>query len=206
MKVELEELRAWVDGELNTEHATNIAAAVESDPELQKLAASLRASQLPYLDAFERTGMPALPDELAAKIDSTLASSQAATPRRTALPLSLAMTGMLIAAIGGYLLGNGTGQKSSSPSNTLVSNDLGSFSKAVAAYQALYVRETVAGTSNNNIAAVSARLLEKNQLTVQVPNLEQQGYQFIRAQQLAFKSQPLVQTLWFANSRVELRQ
>jgi len=186
MSIEIEELRAWIDGELGEQQAKNVAKVVENDTQLQQYVEQLRASQLPYKEAFELTNASDVPDELAEKIDSLLAASNAtsrstdsSTKNKSAFPAILAITGMLVAAIVGFLIGGNV--KSNKSAETLT---------------------TVEGTLDNNVSALSKRLEATTDLTLQVPQLE--GYRFIRAQQLSFNGEPLVQLVYLGDTGVPL--
>ena len=68
MTVEIEDIRAWVDGELGELRSREVSRSVESDIELRSVANSMRASLLPYQEAYEQASLPALPDSLREKI------------------------------------------------------------------------------------------------------------------------------------------
>ena len=70
MKVKIEDIRAWVDGELDEPQATQVANAVFSDDRLQQSADKLYASQLPYREAYEQIPVPDVPDSLRIKIEA----------------------------------------------------------------------------------------------------------------------------------------
>ena len=68
MTVEIEDVRAWVDGELGELRSREVSRSVESDIELGRIANSMRASMLPYQKAYEQASLPAVPDSLRANI------------------------------------------------------------------------------------------------------------------------------------------
>ena len=70
MKVEIEDIRAWVDGELDEPQAGQVRNAVLSDKRLKQTADKLHASQLPYREAYEKMPMPDVPESLRAKIEA----------------------------------------------------------------------------------------------------------------------------------------
>ena len=70
MMVEVEDVRAWVDGELDEHHASDVARAVESDQRLMQASVAMRASQLPYRDAYDQIPVPELPESLRGKIQA----------------------------------------------------------------------------------------------------------------------------------------
>ena len=68
MTVEIEEILAWVDGNLNEQRANEVESAVLADPQLQRTAEAMRASQLPYSDAYDKASMSEVPDSLRVKV------------------------------------------------------------------------------------------------------------------------------------------
>ena len=79
MKVEIEDIRAWVDGELDEPQAGQVRNAVLSDKRLKQTADKLQASQLPYREAYDKTPMPDVPESLRTKIEA-LRSPTVANP------------------------------------------------------------------------------------------------------------------------------
>ena len=82
MKVEIEDIRAWVDGELDETQASQVRNAVLSDKRLKQTADKLQASQLPYREAYEKMPMPDVPESLRTKIEA-LRSPTVANPTVT---------------------------------------------------------------------------------------------------------------------------
>ena len=70
MAVEIEDVRAWVDGELDAQQANTVANAVSKNADLRQAADAMRASQLPFGDAYSETPIPDVPDSLRRKIES----------------------------------------------------------------------------------------------------------------------------------------
>ena len=79
MKVEIEDIRAWVDGELDEPQASQAINAVLSDKRLKQTADKLQASQLPYREAYDKTPMPDVPERVRTKIEA-LRSPTVANP------------------------------------------------------------------------------------------------------------------------------
>jgi len=209
MNLKLEELREWVDGESDPERSNVIEAAVKNSADLQDMVASLEASRLPYREAYAAVPFPDMPDTLRQNIDTMVADSGEVQARRNRFPIPLAVAGLVAAAMAGYLFGTVKDQNETIDPATVASinssaDAFESFSQAVASYQALYVRETVEGTVNNNVPAVAARLLEDADLKVQVPDLTAHGYRFVRAQQLSFNGKPLVQLVYLGDTGLPL--
>ena len=135
MTVEMEDIRAWVDGELNEQRASEIGSAVLASKSLQDTAAQLRASQLPYREAYEQVPVPDVPESLRLSIqqlnDPVMQHSegQSATARNHGvqnLPKTSAnnsffkMAGIaasvMMAGLIGYLAGVNTNEQVADPS------------------------------------------------------------------------------------------
>ena len=202
MKVEIEELRAWVDDELDAATASKVAALVEHDPQLQELADHMRQSQLPYREAFEQRPTPTVPTALRRQVES-IRHTDNSTKNKNRMPFALALTGMLTTLLAGYLFGSYNKSESALATTSIAIEDLG-FASAVASYQALYSRETVADVKDNNLSALNERLSKNSWLSIQAPDFEQQGYRFIRAQQLAFAGNPLIQLIYLRSDGLPL--
>lgn len=196
MKIEIEELRAWVDGELDEQRSRVVGEMVDSDPDMQVLVSRLRASRLQYKQAFEKKASPAMPDSLQQTVNSLRNQLQPSPSRRSLFPVTAAAS-VLVAALAGYFVGSRPGMLNS-PDRVAAMSPVEGFASTVAAYQSLYVRETVSGieAGDDKVTGLSARLLEQSDLKVQVPDLEALGYTFVRGQQLAFDGKPLVQLIY----------
>lgn len=190
--VEPEELLQWVDGELDPARAEQVSLAVQRDAGLAQMTENLRASQLHYKEARD-TIVPGVPEDVRDRVGVLLDESQSPA-RVSGLMVASLVAGMAVACLCGYLVGSNSANPVNSSS---ISASMG-FAEAVASYQTFYVRETVEGTTNSNVNAVSTRLLEQQDLEVQVPDLSEQGYQFLRAQQLTFNGEPVVQLVYLA--------
>jgi len=68
MTVELTEIRAWVDGELDEPRASIVGNAVLTDETLRHTAVRMSASLLPYRQAYQQTLAPAVPSSLRARV------------------------------------------------------------------------------------------------------------------------------------------
>ena len=70
MTVEIEDIRAWVDGELDEPRAGRVGKAVLSDETLQQTADKLRASVLPYREAYDLVPVADIPKSLLVRIQA----------------------------------------------------------------------------------------------------------------------------------------
>lgn len=198
MMVEVEDVRAWVDGELDEHHASDVARAVVSDQRLTQASVAMRASQLPYRDAYDQIPVPELPESLRGKIQALQSPAPAETKKSSFSMIGIAAS-VLLAATVGYMAG--TFKQATNP-DALTSNSTDTqphaenFAQTVAAYQAFYVRETLEGADNSPaaVAALTERLARQTGMEVIIPALE--GYEFIRGQRLSFNGEPLLQLVY----------
>ena len=224
MTVKIEEIRAWVDGELDELKEDQIARAVYSDDHLQQSADKLRASQLPYSAAYEQAPIPDVPESLRVKIEAlqnpnaqspSILNPGGQNPSGQNLPTEAANSSsfkfvgvaasVFIAALLGYLAGtsNTTAQVTpvtSTAVDTLMHPE--NFAKTVAAYQAFYVRDTLKGTVAPSPAKVSERLANQTGMQVVIPEFD--DFKFIRAQRLSFGGQILLQLVYLGDEGMPL--
>ncbi|NIF93617.1 anti-sigma factor, partial [Burkholderia sp. Cy-637] len=85
MKPDDIQLLAYVDGKLPLPERAAIDQAMRASPALAGQVALLRASALPYRDAFATQALPPMPAGLAHKLEQ-LAQEHAAAPAFTAPP------------------------------------------------------------------------------------------------------------------------
>ena len=206
MTVEVEEIRAWVDGELDESRANEVANAVLADDKLQRLADALRASVLPYQQAYKQISVPEVPESLRESIatlqkpTSVTTKNNGATKNKQAANNNwFKYTGIaasvMLAALVGYMAGNNT-VTSVAPdvSESANSLDADNFAQTVATYQKFFVRDTLKGTIPPNPVKVSEQLANQTGMQVVIPELE--GYEFMRAQRLTFDGNLLLQLIY----------
>jgi len=70
MKVELEDIRSRIDGELDESQTSHVDSALLEDKKLQQIANKMRASQLPYRQAYNEAPVPDIPESLRAGIEA----------------------------------------------------------------------------------------------------------------------------------------
>jgi len=210
MSVEVEEIRAWVDGELGELRAGEVASAVSSDEKLKRTADALRASALPYREAYEQSTVADVPESLRLKIDALKDPATQSTTIGVAKSSSfnpVRMFGIaasvVLAALVGFLAGNHT--TGNVAPDTTASVDIlhpENFAQTVAAYQTFYVRDTLKGIDSVNPDAVAERLVDQTGMQVVIPKLE--GYEFKRAQRLSFDGNILLQLVYLGADGVPL--
>ncbi|XQM27941.1 anti-sigma factor family protein [Burkholderia gladioli] len=71
MKIDDASLLAYVDGELTPQENARIEEAIAASEELASRVATLRASQLPYGEAFDQQSLPPVPESLTRSVRRT---------------------------------------------------------------------------------------------------------------------------------------
>jgi anti-sigma factor RsiW len=193
MNIDDTDLLAYVDGQLPAQRRAEIEAAVTASPELRARLRAMRASALPYAAAFEAQGLPPVPPELSQRISALInADVQREQRRRSAWPkLATAFAaGVLCCAIALRFFTPGA----SLPSTAQVAPWI----KAVADYQQLYSRATLASLSDN--PQLSRQVIDdlriNDGMRVAVPDLRSSGLTFKRVQRLSFHDRPVVQMVY----------
>jgi anti-sigma factor RsiW len=186
-------LRAYVDSELSTGERQRVDAALAHSAELRLQLEAMKVSCLPYQAAFDAQAMPEMPEALRKQLlaMSAVANVPAQLPRRRWL--NFAGGGLALAA--SFAAGMAVKPAWFSSVESKPVDDVADWAKAVASYQAMYVRDTVERVSDTeaNAKLVITEFQSHAQTVLQVPDLSKAGFQFKRIQRLAFKDQPLIQ-------------
>jgi anti-sigma factor RsiW len=190
MNVEDTDLLAYVDGKISPEGRARVEAAVASSPAVARRLASMRASALPYAAAFERQAVPPMPPHLSEHLSDLLRVS-AVAPTTVARGRPRVWWGAAAAAVAALVVCGGAlkvwiGKSAASP-----------WVEAVASYQELYARETLASITADQ--ALTQKLLSDSRtagVTVSIPDLRSIGLEFKRVQRLNFRGQPVIQIVY----------
>lgn len=193
MSVDETDLLAYVDGLLTPKRRAEVEAAVAGCPELAASLAAMRASVLPYDAAYAARPPPAVPSRLSARIRELVDADSRRQQRHTAswprLTTAFA-AGVACCAIALTLLSNG--------SFTSTAARVSPWIQAVADYQQLYTRETVANLTED--PRLTERIISELQvadgMNVRVPDLRSHGLTFKRVQRLSLHRQPVVQMVY----------
>lgn len=190
-------LLAYVDGELSADRRAEVEAAAAHSADVAERLAALRASALPYAAAFDRQLLPPIPPQLSkriAELASVSASSDTPWRHRQGPRLRLAavfVAGAIISATMLKLVSERT------PVTTVAATD-SSWVKAIADYQTLYTRETIANVIEDRAVTekVLVDLRQNDGMPVFIPDLSSVGLTFKRVQRLSFHNQAVVQIVY----------
>ncbi len=198
-------LLAYVDGELPPAQCAEIEQALAADPALAAQVHTLRASQLPYAQAFERQALPPVPEALRVQAQQWAAAGP--VPATAAVLVTAggppspsppgggvswrwwlcALALALAAGWWGGSRGGAGGQPVVEP-----------WVRMVSSYHLMYSRETVldGGVGMAQVTALKARLRDQHQIELKIPDLQAQGLQFVRAQQLQLDGKMVLQLVY----------
>jgi anti-sigma factor RsiW len=186
-------LRAYVDGELSPAERSKVEVAVAHSDALQTQLQAMKASCLPYRTAFDMQHLPSIPDHLQKQLDAMSAVAQSAPapstnnvirPRRWFLRSMGLGAGIAASFAAGFVVR----PMWFSPASA-------EWVKAVASYQALYVRETVGKTQDSpeRTRQIIDAFQRQTNTQLVIPDLTDAGLEFRRIQRLGFGDQPLMQ-------------
>lgn len=223
MKPDDSTLIAYADGELDAAGAASVEQALAESSELRESVARLRASRLPYQDAFAAQKLPPLPDALRLRIEAMASAAQAqsaaavqAQPReQEAVPASakvvplparrnrpmlwLAAAFVAGAFCAGLVQQFAAGGFGGGSGPSLAAGGAKKPWISVAAdYQQLYTRDTVANLTPD--PAVSAKIVGEirsdDGIRLRVPDLSMAGMRFKAVDRLRYDGKPLVQIVY----------
>jgi len=192
MNVDDSLLMSYVDGELPPEQRAEVEAAIAHSEDLSARVAAMRASCLPYRAAYERQGVPPVPESLKRRIDELVSVS--APPQRSGrrAPMQWLAAAFVAGAVCSGLLTGYLGALTPFHSN------VSPWVRSVAEYQVLYGRETVASIKEDSATTeqVLADIRQRDGMPVRVPDLREAGLKFKRVQRLDYHDRPLVQMVY----------
>ncbi len=200
-------LRAYVDGELTLEQRVAVEASVAGSRFLAERVVALRASMLPYAAAFDRQAIPPVPQSLTDKVSDLVRMNSAPGPEEWVRVQGRAATSRVTtprapwrvaaaAFVAGVVLCAGGLRFVSRQSDAAAG-----WVQAVASYQELYARQTLANLVEDH--ALTERVVNDSHaagLATVIPDLRAQGLAFKRAQRLSFHGQELIQLVYLPAS------
>jgi anti-sigma factor RsiW len=201
-----EDILQYVAGDMDEQSASKLRADLEHDSSLSQRVDAMLASQLPYSMAYKLNPPPPIPDNVKQTISTWSGVARNAPQTQPKTALGSWKIASIAVAVGtsfalGYLAANFNSVNSQAlqhQSLTAISNEDGAWVQRVADYQSLYVQETVGHIKNGKGRAIEllSQLAENNDIENTIPDLSSFGYEFVRAQQLGFNGQPLIQLVY----------
>lgn len=220
MKPDDSQLIAYADGELSATEAEAVERALAESADLRESVELLRASRLPYREAFAVQKLPPLPDALRRRIDAMASASQqpdtgpagiepatepAIEPAMQAARRSQPRVWLAAAFVAGAfcagLVHQLNGLRSNAPVGQAATGAAGngrSWMSVAADYQQMYTRETIAHvTPDPAISAATADAIRKvDGIRLRMPDLRRAGLSFKSVERLRFNGKPLVQIVY----------
>ena len=194
MAIDDTDLLAYVDGRLPQARKAEVETAVATSPDVAARLRAMCASALPYATAFEEQVLFPVPPELSQRVGDLLSIDAQRKQRHGLSWLRMAAAfaaGVLCCAIV-------LKPPPSSTPRTTAAAQISPWIKAVADYQQLYSRATLASVTED--PALSARVLNDLRATdgieLVVPDLRSAALTFKRVQRLSFHDRPVVQMVY----------
>ncbi len=210
-----DDLVLYADNALSDERKQRLLEAAAHDPELADTLAALDASQLPYKAAFEQQPLAPITDQLKTDIsnlvrvtrdDHTRLDSTDSKKRKSwYVPAAQAACLLLSVGVG---FGLGVSKNKSHDDQASITTGTAEYSdpdnqhrdwvNRVADYQTLYVANTVNQITPDLPATQEklARIAKATGIRTTLPDLSDTGYEFVRAQELGYNGQTLVQLVY----------
>lgn len=190
MTISETKLLAYVDGELSPADIAEIDRLLETNEELRLQELALRASCLPYQEAFSSQRLPDVPAELRERVQSLISSDD----RSELAPVTRSKRWPLIGAALAASFAAGLWMPVPIRLDPQEHENL-PWVHVIAHYQSLYVRETAERVMDDTqVHALLARFTADGGMSVAIPDLRSAGYTFGRIQRLAVGNVPMIQT------------
>ncbi|CDY79176.1 putative transmembrane anti-sigma factor [Caballeronia glathei] len=214
-------LMAYVDNALSPDERQCVEKKLDGSAEAASHVALLRASRLPYQQAFAHQKLPPVPENLKRKIEQMVRAFASndetieqygggiavpmqgrCTPRVAPAWLAVAFVAGAFGWAGLLRLGPGATPDIMSASASLESQGASPWVRAAANYQQLYTRDTLAHLDPD--LRLSERIVDEirrdDGIAVSIPDLSSMGLEFKRVQRLRFHDKPLVQIVYLPKS------
>ena len=202
----------FIEGRFNDKQVADILAQKRIDPELANTIDLMQASLLPYKEAYVAQSLPEMPEGLGSALQSTATTQTSNSIQATPSPSSTSfpykwVASFLLAGIGiGFFAAStilSPSVTSDAHSVAVASADLhqqhARWVERVADYQSLYVENTVksiSASAHTDAKNLLKTLSAKQGFTVSIPDLTGFGYEFVRAQELGFEGDTLLQLVY----------
>jgi anti-sigma factor RsiW len=202
MNVDDRLLMSYVDNLLSTKRCAKVEQLIARFDEVAARVTALRASQVPYQEAFESFCSIPVPESLSRTVEALVESHQEAwrTPygRKRG-----GMAWLAVAFFTGVMSSGAAFEMLSSPTSTSTSIQSASSSapawvQAVVNYQTLYARDTLANVKDDHAATIKlvSAIQHEDGMAVRVPDLSDDSLTFKRVQRLSYRNARLVQIVY----------
>lgn len=198
MKIDEVQIFKYVNQELNVEQRQQFESIMRNDSELQEQVQAMQASKLPYEAAFNAEPLPAMPTHLQDHVQQ-LTRVAKVRPVDSLYRTWWLVAGISLAFLAGSLVSYSIQHwKNVEQSAPLQAYDEQRLIDAMIQYQALYIRETVEPVNQKMSDAVPLiqQFNQSYQTNLVIPDLASRGYEFRRAQQLAFEAKSIIQMVY----------
>jgi anti-sigma factor RsiW len=207
MKPDDSQLIAYADGELSASEAASVKQALAESPDLRESVELLRASRLPYREAFATQKLPPLPDELRRRIEAMASGTSQESDQVAARPAPRSQRRLWLAAAfvaGAFCAGLAQQLSAGWPgafgnrAALVAAGSARTWINVAADYQQLYTRETVANvTPDPALSAGTVDAIRKvDGIRLRVPDLRPTGLSFKSVERLRYNGKPLVQIVY----------
>ncbi len=200
MKIDEIQILNYVEHKLDAPTRAAFEKIMENDAELQKQVRAIKASQLPYDAAFAAEKIPDVPERLQEQLEQ-LSSVSFGTSVKQVFSRSqrwLMFACLCLAFITGSLVTLGFNSIKSGSEYELSAYGNHVLIDAMIQYQALYSRATVETVrqSFENANILIEDFNQRGKYKLVIPDFSGDGYEFRRAQELAFYEQAIIQMVY----------
>ncbi len=180
----------YADNLADANERAEVEALIQSDPTAVEFLQQLKATQLPFAEAFDRH--LEAPSESLEQVGIT---EQTPTTRA-----GFRLWPIVATLIGGLLLGVFAGRYVVPEADLAAVDAPPEWVRLVADYHSLYVRETLTAAAVELPADAAAKISTRLSRSMQVPALDELGLQFRRSQTLGVGDDPLIQLTYLPES------
>lgn len=203
-----EDILRYVDGDMDEQATNQLRNDIDRDSELSQRVDAMLASQLPYSMAYKVNPPPQMPESIRQSVSTWSDIARNASSIQALAPKHRSMKVATVAGITGlsFVLGFSAASlrdkdlaiATNNPTVISQSTEDTLWVKRVADYQSLYVAQTVSNIHDGRMKAdeLLARTDILEVMDAKIPDLSNYNYQFVRAQQLGFQGQPLIQLVY----------
>lgn len=200
------QLIAYADGELSASEAASVKQALAESPHLRQSVELLRASRLPYRDAFATQKLPPVPDELRRRIEAMASAARREPDHVVAQPAPRRLRRVWLAAafVAGAFCAGLVQQVGvlhgvfGNHADTVAAGNSRPWISAAVDYQQMFTRETVENVTPDPAASADtvSAIRKVDGIRLRVPDLRPAGLSFKAVERLRYNGKPLVQIVY----------